>query len=55
VVLSAEKVVGEGRSSSCVSDFLTTSEKNVFRPQKKSEFDIVQLFSFRKYPKSSRT
>ena len=30
-------------------------EKNVFRPQEKSEFGIAQRFSFRKYPKSAQT
>jgi len=27
-------------------------EKNVFRPQKKSQFGIAQRFSFLKYPKN---
>jgi len=34
---------------------VATSKKNVFLPQEKSESDIAQQISFRKYPKRAQT
>jgi len=34
---------------------MAISERNVFRPQKKSGFGIAQRLFFRKYPKSAQT